>query len=68
MAKVRREMEGAAVAYLARLIPVSLLDAKKLEQAIDLLNPFKDRKPESEAMRKHKAMLAQMRFQAAKGD
>lgn len=52
MAAGRREFEGELVAWLIRCIPCAVWSPKDLPQG-DKLNPWREPKPLSEAMRKH---------------
>jgi hypothetical protein len=66
MAQGRREFEGECLAYLVQMIPIGIWTPKELTK-LRTLNPFKELPPESEAMKVHKAKLADLRFKAAAG-
>ena len=58
-------MEGDVAAWLITKLPVAFLDPEKLGRIP--LNPFREPPRESEAIKAHKARLAEMRFKAATG-
>lgn len=51
----RRSFEGDLIAWLIRCVPTAIWAPKELPKE---LNPFAERKPVSEAMRKHLESLA----------
>jgi len=66
MANERRAVAGDVVAWLIRCIPVAVWTPIDLPQG-DALNPFREPKPVSEAMRKHLEMWNRRKWRAVTG-
>lgn len=64
MAAARREFEGEGIAWLVRCVPVAVWAPKALPRD---LNPFREPKPVSAAMRAHLERWEQRRWRAATG-
>lgn len=64
MAASRREFEGDLVAWLVRCVPAAVWAPKELP---DDLNPFREARQMSEAMRKHLEAWERRRWRAAAG-
>lgn len=64
MAGARAELEGAVIAHLIRFIGIAVWAPDKLPED---LNPFGEKKPESEAMRRHREGWAKARWRASMG-
>lgn len=66
MAEARAAAEGERIAWLIRCIPAAVWSPKDLPEGA-ALNPFREAKPESEAMAAHKAAWAARKFRVLAG-
>lgn len=64
MAAARREFEGEVTAWLIRCLPAAVWSPRDLP---DELNPFREPKPLSEAMRAYLESQAKRRWRVATG-